>query len=261
MEKILKIMRRLRGRDGCPWDRKQTLMTLRQCFIEEAYEIAEALASGQKEKIEEEIGDMLCAVGLVIALAEERKLFDKHAVIRRAERKMISRHPHVFGGVKARNAAEALKFFQGVKEEERKKAGVSLLGDLEKGLPALLAAQKIQKKAARIGFDWKDAADIFGKIEEEIGELRQVFRKRKPDEIQEEIGDLLFSVVNLARKVDLDAETALFSTNSKFERRFRRMEAIAKKRRIRFGGSDCGPDVLEGLWEEAKRFERKGRKK
>jgi len=261
MEKILKIMRRLRGKNGCPWDRKQTLMTLRQCFVEEAYEIAEALASGRKEKMQEEIGDMLCAIGLVIALAEERKLFDKNAVIRRAERKMISRHPHVFGNLKARNAAEALKFFQGVKEAERKEKGVSLLEDLEKGLPALLTAQKIQKKAAQIGFDWKEASGVFEKIGEEIKELQRGFRRKRTDEIQEEIGDILFSVVNLARKVDLNAETALFSTNSKFIRRFERMERFAKKRGIQLGGPGCGPEVLEDLWGDAKKAERKEKSK
>lgn len=257
MNKILKIMRRLRAKDGCPWDRRQTLLSLRQCFIEEAHEVVEAINTGKKELLVEELGDMLCAVGLMVALAEEKKLFDFRSIVLRAEKKMISRHPHVFGGKKAKTAAEALKFFQAVKEAERKERGSSLLADLERGLPALLAAQKIQKKAARIGFDWKKARDVFPKIEEEMKELKAEFLRRKPERVREEIGDLLFTIVNLARKVDVDAETSLLGTNSRFKKRFERMEHLAQKKGVRLGDEDCSAAMLEILWAEAKRDEKR----
>jgi MazG family protein len=252
MERILSIMRRLRQPNGCPWDRKQTLGTLRKCVLEEAHEVVEAIHSGRRDKIEEEIGDMLCVVSLLIALGEEKGWFGKASVVKRAKKKMIARHPHVFAKEKARTAKDAIRLFTRVKEEEKRGHGHSLLEDWGKGQPALMAAERIQKKVARVGFDWKDTGGVLRKIEEEIRELRRAVSSRRRRDVEEEMGDLLFSLVNLARKLSVEAETALLRTNAKFRKRFQTMEDLAAKRGSDLSSGKLSLRILNRLWEEAK---------
>ncbi len=256
MNKVLRIMKRLRGKNGCPWDRKQTMRTLKRCVLEEAHEVMDAIDSGKKERMQEEIGDMLCVVALLITVGEAQGLLDKERVVRGAVRKMIARHPHVFGKEKARTADQALKFFQKVKEQERRQKKESLFGDLGKSLPALMLAEKIQRKAARVGFDWPDARGVVGKIEEELREIKQALPGHSKTKIREEMGDFLFSVVNFARKLGVEPETALLEANTKFIRRFTKLEKLIQKEGHSLGNGKVALKKLDFLWRKIKKMER-----
>ena len=244
-------MKRLRAKDGCPWDRKQTMQSLRRCVLEEAHEVLEALASKNRAHIEEELGDMLVVVSMLIAMGEEKKMFSKKSILDKAIGKMILRHPHVFGKKKARSADEALALWTDAKMEERKKAGQkSVLAGFESSLPALLSAYKIQRKAARVGFDWEKPEPIFKKIEEELRELKHEIKIRNQKRQSEELGDFLFSAVNLARKLNIDPEIALKDAVSKFKRRFLQIE-----KKVNDSGREWKSyslKELDGLWEMAK---------
>lgn len=256
MNKVLKIMKRLRGKGGCPWDRKQTLRSLKKCVLEEAHEVIGAIDSGKRKRMQEEIGDMLCVVSLLITVGEDQGLLDKDGVVKGAVRKMISRHPHVFGKEKARTADQALKFFQKVKEQERRRKKESLFGDLEKSLPALMQAEKIQRKAARVGFDWPDARGVVNKLEEELREVKQALSGRAKNQIREEIGDFLFSAVNFARKLGIEPETALLEANSKFIRRFTKLEKMLQKKNCSLADGKVPLQKLDFLWNKIKKEER-----
>lgn len=257
MEKIVRMMKRLRSKKGCPWDRKQTLRSLRRCVLEEAHEVVDAIDSNLSERIAEEIGDMLCVVALVITIGEEKGLFKKKLVIDRAVRKMKSRHPHVFGREKARTAEDALRVFQRVKELERSLKKESLFADLGTSLPALMAAEKIQRKVARVGFDWPHAGGAFKKMEEELAELKRALRAKQRKEIREEIGDFLFSAVNFARKIGVEPETALLATNLKFRKRFERLEQSLGKEGLRLAHPSLSLKKMDLLWDRVKEEERK----
>lgn len=254
MDKILAVMKRLRGARGCPWDRKQTLRSLKRCVLEEAHEVIEAIDSNRRERMREEIGDMLCVISLLLAIGEEKRLFDKKALIRSAVRKMIARHPHVFGNEKARTAEDALNVFQKMKEKERRKKNESLFGDLGATLPALMAADKIQRKAARIGFDWPDASGVFGKLDEEMRELKGACCGKNKKRIREEMGDFLFTAVNLARKLGIEPETVLLEANSKFIRRFGYVEKEARRQGLLQSKEPVSLAKLDRFWNRAKQL-------
>ncbi len=255
---LVGVMARLRGPDGCPWDREQTLETLRAYVLEETYELLEAIDSGDADKIREELGDVLLEVVFLAQVCAEKGLFDVQDVARGITDKLVRRHPHVFGDVEARDAEGALRHWEEIKNRERAAAGDdrSFLAGVPRSLPALLRAHRLSSKASTIGFDWKGAEAVHEKLDEELRELRQAAESGDQEAMEEELGDLLFITANLGRHCGLDPEAALQRANRKFIRRFRFMEE-----RLREKGSEPGqasPDELEALWVEAKRRERSG---
>jgi ATP diphosphatase len=253
-------MRRLRDPGkGCPWDKEQTFATIAPYTIEEAYEVADAIRREAWEELRGELGDLLLQVVYHAQMAREAGLFDFDAVAHGIADKMIRRHPHVFGDAVVESAAAQRQAWEEVKAAERARevADPSVLAGLPLALPALTRAEKLQRRAARIGFDWPEPAPILSKIEEELDEVRASLAAREPKEkLAEELGDLLFAVVNLARRLEVDAEEALRAANAKFERRFRAVEE-----RARAAGSDpasLGLEALDRLWEEVKAGERDG---
>src|SRR5580658_6480874 len=267
-EKLASVQARLRAPDGCPWDREQTHASLRTYLIEEAYEVLEALESGDDAKFAEEMGDLLLQIVFHSEIAREQGRFDVSDVIREVHDKMVRRHPHVFGEERAKDSAEVLKNWEEIKKEERiaagKKAGAeskgekrpasSLLDGVSKALPAALEGFQLTRRAARIGFDWHNVEGVFDKMREESGELRQAVGAKNTGRIEEEMGDLLFAAVNLARFLHVDPEIALKKANVKFSTRFRRMEDLAAKSGRAL--ADVPRETMEEFWEEAKRAEK-----
>ena len=261
-ESLVKIMDRLREPDGCPWDREQTYDSLRSYLIEECFEVAEALDRNDPEALREELGDLLLQIVFLSRLAKEDGRFTVRDVVRSIVEKMVRRHPHVFGSERADTPDEVLKHWERIKRREKDARSdgsgrASVLEGLPGGMPALLKAQRIGTKAARVGFDWPGAESVFDKIEEELRELRAALRGGNRGAVAEEIGDLLFSVVNLSRHLDVDPEGALERTNLKFRRRFGWIEE-----RLHEEGIDietAGLERLERLWNEAKRQRTKRR--
>ena len=259
-EKLVAVMARLRAPGGCPWDREQTHATLRTYLIEEAYEVLEALDARDDAKFPEELGDLLLQVLFHSQIASEQNRFDITDVIREIHEKMIRRHPHVFGEKQARDSAEVLRNWENIKAEERRKKGIaapekdaqeSILHGVPSSLPALLQGFQLTRKAARVGFDWHSVDGIFDKLEEETHELRAALKAGKSADIEDELGDLLFVAVNLARYLKIDPEIALHQANTKFTRRFQQMEKIARDRGTTFAKVPR-PD-METLWDDAKR--------
>ncbi|MDA8168267.1 MAG: nucleoside triphosphate pyrophosphohydrolase, partial [Nitrospiraceae bacterium] len=220
-EKLLKIMDALR--EGCPWDRKQTPESLKPYIIEEAYEVLEAVEEKDPAKIKEELGDLLFQIIFQARIAQEKREFDIAGVLRAISEKMVSRHPHVFGEAEAKTAEDVIEKWQEHKRREGK-LRESVLEGIPVDLPALLRAQKVQKRASRAGFDWQRAEDVLEKLEEEVGEFRDAVKSENRDEMEEELGDILFSIVNTARLMGLNPEEALRKTTSKFAGRFRYIE-------------------------------------
>src|SRR6201987_4099105 len=216
--KLRDIVAKLRAPDGCPWDREQTNESLVPALIEEAYETAEAARSHDDTHFREELGDLLLLVVMHAQIARETGRFGIKEVVGQVSDKLIRRHPHVFGTSEARDAGAVLKQWEAIKREE-KNADLHYLASLPKALPALVRAQKAQSKAARVNFDWTDVRDVVAKLEEELRELKQPMASADPARTEEEIGDVLFAVVNLARKCRLDAESALQRGTDKFVRR------------------------------------------
>jgi nucleoside triphosphate diphosphatase len=259
LDQLLAIMEQLRDPEhGCPWDRVQDFATIAPYTIEEAYEVADAIARGDMAALRDELGDLLFQVVFHARMAEEAKLFAFDDVAAAIVDKMLRRHPHVFGNAKISSVAAQNEAWEMHKESERQararrgKEFESVLDGVALALPALSRAAKIQRRAARIGFDWPDEAGVFAKIEEEIVELRdEIGRDADKGALEDEMGDLLFAVTNLARKLEIDPETALRRATAKFERRFRRVEKLATECAT---GTDL--DALEALWQEAKREER-----
>ncbi len=254
-------MRRLRDPEtGCPWDIEQSFASIAPYTIEEAYEVADAIERGAYDELETELGDLLLQVVYHARMAEEEGRFDFDRVAHGIADKMIRRHPHVFGDATVDSAAAQHRAWEATKAEERARRAAllgsepSVLDDVPVGLPALTRAGKLQKRAARIGFDWAAAAPVLAKIREELGELEAEIEGGSTDRKAEELGDLLFAVTNLGRHLGLDAEVALRQANAKFERRFRAVEAAAR-------GMDGGPEgvgltELDRLWDEVKARER-----
>jgi MazG family protein len=264
-EKLVALQARLRARNGCPWDVEQTHRTLRTYLVEETYEVLDALESGDDAKFANEMGDLLLQIVFHSQIAAEEGRFTVSDVIREVHEKMVRRHPHVFGEKRAKDAAEVLKNWEQIKAQERHaekakngaaaaKGEKSLLDGVPRMLPATLESLQLTKKAARAGFDWEDAAGIFEKMREECAELRHALDKKESGEVEEEIGDLFFAAVNLARFLKIDPEIALKNANAKFSRRFREMERLAAEKGRAF--ADVPRGDKEQLWELAKRGER-----
>lgn len=253
IDRLLAIMARLRDpRSGCPWDREQTWASIAPHTIEEAYELADAVREGSPDRVRDELGDVLFQVVFQARIAEEQGLFDFEAVAAAIADKLERRHPHVFGSARVPDAAAQAEAWEAHKAAERREhGGTGALDGVAIGLPALSRAAKLGRRAARVGFDWPDVAGVLAKVEEEVEEMRQASRAGAVSDVQDELGDLLFSVVQAARHLGLDPETALREANAKFERRFRHVEArLAAEGRTVEGTPS--PE-LEALWAQAKR--------
>jgi MazG family protein len=247
--KLCGIVTKLRAPDGCPWDREQTNESLLPALIEEVYETAEAARARDDAHFCEELGDLLLLIVMHAEIAREAGSFDIEEVIDNVSDKLIRRHPHVFGTSDARDSGAVLKQWEAIKREE-KKADSHYLASLPKALPASVRAQKAQSKAARVNFDWTEASDTIAKIEEELGETKEAIQSQQKEMIEDEIGDLLFAVVNLARKCNIDAESALQSATDKFVARFNRLEDALKSREKKLG--DVALEEMDAIWDQIK---------
>ncbi len=254
---LLGVIDRLRGENGCPWDRKQTLDSLKPCLVEECYELLEAIETGDPASHLDELGDVLLQVLLQARIRSESGDFDIGDVASHLSAKLIRRHPHVFGDAKADTPEEVLVRWAAIKKQERSGGPPSPAGTLDglpRGLPSLHQAQKVQQRAAGVGFDWSRIEDVFSKVEEELDETRNALANESAEEIYEELGDLLFSVVNLCRFRHVHAEDALRSATQKFKDRFHAVE-----RRIEQSGQrmeDCSLEELDRVWEGVKQEEK-----
>lgn len=249
VSRLREIVARLRSPGGCPWDREQTHESLRAALIEECYEAIEAIERADDANLREELGDLLLHVVMHAHMAGERKAFGFEEVVAGICEKLIRRHPHVFGDAGAAETAQVLRQWEQIKRTE-KGGESSVMDGLPSAFPALLRAQNAQKKAARVGFDWDDASQVLAKVQEEIEELREALSCGSKHNIEEELGDLFFSVVNLARKLSVDAEMSLAAATRKFVRRFRAVEA-----EIAAGGGrieQTSPDQMNALWDRHK---------
>ncbi len=256
-ERILKIMDELR--EQCPWDRKQTMETLRPLTIEETYELGDAILKGDMKNVKEELGDLLLHIVFYAKIGEEKEAFDITSVINDLCEKLIYRHPHIYGDVKVNNEDDVKKNWEQLKMREGKK---SVLGGVPDSLPSLIKAYRIQDKAAQVKFEWEKIEDVWKKVEEEMQELRVEIDLRKqeevvpdsranvPDKVEEEFGDLLFALVNYARFLKVDPETALERTNIKFIRRFKFIEQRAEE--LGKTLNDMTLEEMDGIWNEAK---------
>lgn len=260
IERLHEIMARLRNPEtGCPWDRVQTLSTLKPCVLEETYELLAAMDKPEDQSnYVEELGDVLLQVMFQCVMAEQEGRFSFDDVANAISDKLVRRHPHVFGNVDAKDPATVLRNWEQIKQQEHKKeARHSALDGVPPTLPALLKAQRTQEKAARVGFDWKDAQGPLAKIKEELAELEEAVSASSDTSldphVKEELGDLLFSVTNLARHLKADSESALEGTTAKFARRFRTVEAGAKEQGRNL--KDMTLDEMDALWNQAKRDE------
>ena len=253
IEKLLEVMRKLRDlENGCPWDVEQTFATIAPYTIEEAYEVADAIARDNLGELKGELGDLLLQVVFHAQIAAEGGYFDFDDVTAAISEKMIRRHPHVFGTEKGRANGKVDGSWEEIKELERAVTDdTSALAGVAKALPALKRAQKLGKRAGRVGFDWPDRRGVKEKIHEELDELERAVGTRDSADIEEEFGDLLFAVVNLARHLDIDPEKALTGANTKFERRFRDMESALREKGIAF--NDFSLESLDQEWRAAKR--------
>jgi MazG family protein len=255
-DELCSLCGRLRAPDGCPWDRKQTLESLKAYILEEAYEVVDAISSADQGELCAELGDLLFQIIFAAQIAKENGWFDVVAVSRAVHAKMVQRHPHVFGDVEVSGAGEVVRNWEAIKARESRRAGA--LAGVPRQLPALLKALRITEKAAAVGFDWERANDVLGKLDEEIRELQDEISppagERHAGRVKEELGDVLFVVANLARRLGVDPEAALQSANEKFTRRFVAMEASASARGVSL--DQLGMTELDALWEEAKAQER-----
>ncbi len=267
-ERLVALQARLRAPNGCPWDREQTHATLRTYLIEEAYEVLDAMKSGDDAKFANEMGDLLLQVVFHSQIATEEGRFTVADVIREVHEKMVRRHPHVFGEKRAKDAAEVLRNWEQIKAQERAGAHErqehgaiekteqrkSLLDGVPRGLPATMEGLQLTRKASRAGFDWDNARGVFEKLREECAELRHASETKDTGKIEEETGDLLFAAVNLARFLQVDPEIALKNANAKFAVRFREMERRSAENGQAF--AEVSRAEKEKLWEAAKRSER-----
>lgn len=257
VQQLLAIMTRLRDPNGgCPWDVKQNYDTIAPYTIEEAYEVADAIDRKNFDDLREELGDLLLQVVFHSEMAREEGRFDFNDVAAGICEKMIRRHPHVFGDADVRTAEEQTRLWEAQKRREKNEADTSVLAGIAHGMPEWQRALKLQKRAATVGFDWPDVAPVFEKLHEELDEVRAELKAgADADRLTDEIGDVLFVCVNLARHAKVDFSRALRSANAKFERRFRHMEADARSRGINL--SDLDLSAQDALWDAAKRSERK----
>lgn len=252
VQKLLWVMDRLRDPEhGCPWDLEQDLSSIVPYTIEEAYEVADAAERGDLAALRDELGDLLFQVVFLARLACEQGVFDFADVATGVTDKLIRRHPHVFGDEPRQDSARQTERWEQIKAAERAKQGaVSAIDGVAAGLPAMRRAVKLQQRAARAGFDWPDPGSVIDKIHEELGELEDELPAGTRDRLEDELGDLLFAVANLARKLEIDPDAALRRTNRKFEQRFRAMEQLAGARGDAFDQLDL--DAQEALWQQVK---------
>ncbi len=249
-QKLCEIVAKLRAPGGCPWDREQTHESLLPALIEEAYEAAEAARAKDDAHFREELGDLLLLVVMHAEIARENRRFDIGKIIREASDKLVRRHPHVFGTSDARDSGAVLKQWEAIKRAE-KKADSHYLASLPKALPALVRAQKAQSKAARVNFDWADVRDVVAKLEEELRETKEAIASQDRARIEDEIGDVLFAVVNLTRKCKIDAESALQGGTDKFVTRFNQLEDEVKARGKKLGDVDLSE--MDEIWNAIKK--------
>ena len=251
---LVKLMTTLRGPGGCPWDRRQSLPSLKPYVIEESYEVVDAIDRDDRSALLEEIGDFLLQAVFITEITREEGTFDIYDSITAIHDKLVRRHPHVFGDVEAKDAEQVLVNWEKLKRDERKSENKGVLSGVPQSLPALLRAERLTEKAARVGFDWQRTEDVLVKLEEESRELREAIASGENDKIHDELGDLLFTMANIARKLNVHAEEALQSTNRKFTRRFESMET-----KVHASGRNLDQLTLEemdALWDEAKAEER-----
>jgi tetrapyrrole methylase family protein / MazG family protein len=253
-DELVALMTRLRGPNGCPWDRKQTLPDLKPYVIEEAYEVVDAIDQNDRRALAEELGDLLLQAVFIGEMTREEGGFDVYDSITAIHDKLVRRHPHVFGDVEANDAETVLTNWEKLKQDERKAENKSVLSGVPQSMPALLKASRLTEKAARVGFDWRRTEDVFDKIDEELAELREAVANGDNAHIHEEIGDLLFTIANIARKVEVNPEEALQSTNRKFMRRFESMEKNVRERDTNLDQLEL--EEMDRLWDEAKAAER-----
>jgi len=244
---LVDVIARLRGPDGCPWDRKQTHSSLRDCLLEECYEVLEALDEADAERLSVELGDLLLQVVIHCQIASEAGEFELGDVIKSINNKLIYRHPHVFGCVKVKDADEVLVNWEALKKKERPK-DASILDGVPKSMPALAYSQEVQERVARVGFDWDVDEGVIDKLTEEVREFRDAENKEQKEN---EFGDLLFTLANIARRQDIDMESALRQANRRFYKRFTCMEELCRKRGLNF--AELSFDEQNTLWEEAKK--------
>jgi len=251
MEKLLAVMAKLRSEQGCPWDKKQTMESLKPFIIEEAYEVVEAIEEGNPEEVCEELGDLLLQIVFLARIGQESGDFEFDDVVRGINKKLLRRHPHVFGDEKAENAEEVLHRWEQIKKEEKKdRKRKSILEGIPRSLPALLKAHRLQDRAARVGFDWEHLSQVLEKVEEETSEFKEALEKKNPEEIENEFGDLLFALVNLSRFIKVSPEDALRKTISRFIARFQHIEEYAARQQVELHTLTL--EEMEHLWNEAK---------
>jgi MazG family protein len=250
-DELVTLMKRLRAPGGCPWDREQTMKDLRTYIVEETYEVIDAINSDDMPGLREELGDFLLQAVFLAEIAEEEGSFDIYDAIGAIHHKLVSRHPHVFGDVKADTPGEVLANWERLKSEERKDTDEGILSGVPRSLPALLKSMRLTEKAANVGFDWEKTEDIFEKIDEEIEELKVAIRSDEKSEIEHEVGDLLFTVCNIARRLGIQPEEALQATNQRFTGRFEYIERVLRKQGKTFAEVDLA--TMDALWNEAKK--------
>ncbi|HML57960.1 MAG TPA: nucleoside triphosphate pyrophosphohydrolase [Ferruginibacter sp.] len=246
--RLVKIMDELRAK--CPWDKKQTIESLRHLTIEETYELADAITSGDYNGIREELGDLLLHIVFYAKIGTEQNAFTLDEVIHGVCDKLIKRHPHIYGDVQVSGEEEVKQNWEKIKLAEGKK---SVLGGVPKSLPALVKAIRLQEKSKQVGFEWSNTEQVWDKLHEELDELQAAIRSGNPDEIEAETGDVLFSMINLSRFLQVDAENALEKTNRKFMSRFHKMEAAAGAQQKQL--HDMTLEEMDALWNQIKHQE------
>ena len=253
--KLLDIMDRLRGENGCPWDLEQDHKTLLPYIVEETYETVEAIEDECPHKLSEELGDVMLQIVFHSRIGKETGTFDVGDVLDSINEKMIRRHPHIFGDTKVNSSKEVLQNWEEIKLKEKSHTKrESLMDGVPRDLPALLKARRLQERAAQVGFDWPEIDGVIDKIEEEIGELRGALRTKDRDKIMDELGDLLFALVNVGRWLSINPEEALRHTSKKFIRRFKYIENFAKENKMDLNKMDVWD--MEEIWKDAKKEEK-----
>ena len=253
-EKLIEVIEKLRDKEnGCPWDLKQTHESLIPNFIEELYEVVEAIENKDYSHLSEELGDLMLHIVMQVQIAREENKFEMEDVLKKINDKLIRRHPHIFGDGHATDADGVKMNWERIKLEEKKNIRSSAIDGIPKKMPALIIAQRMQEKAASVGFDWQDVAPAIDKLEEEVKEFQEAYKNKNLEEMQNEMGDMLFSIVNIARKSGFDTESALKRTNKKFESRFKKVENHFQN----YGKNmlDASLEQLDEIWEITKESE------
>ena len=252
--RLVEVMRRLRGKNGCPWDREQTHQSIKKNLIEEAYEAVESIDNNNYQELKEELGDILLQVVFHSQIGSDNDEFEINEVLRTIIKKLIRRHPHVFSDKEVSSSSEVLSNWEDIKKEERKEKltnSISIFSNIPKILPALHYAYEIQNRASRLGFDWEDTTGVIDKLKEEFVELNTEIEAESNEGLSEELGDLLFSIVNLSRHLDIDSEKSLRDTCKKFIKRFDYMEKYAEENNLDF--KKLSLEEKDRLWEIAKK--------